>query len=137
MVAGIEQLRILNEDNLVEDSHRKGIKLLSQLKKLATKHEIIGDVRGKGLLVGVEINTEHSKNSTEKFHQENGALAKQIKALCFAKGLIVETGGRYGAVIRFLPALTIPEELLNKAVDILDEAIAEATQPKMSLMEPA
>ena len=77
--------------------------------------EIIRDVRGRGLLIGVEI--------ADPSGSDSGGLARAIQRAALERGLIVELGGRHGAVVRFLPPLNVTRRTLDQAVEILRESI--------------
>ncbi|WP_030544472.1 4-aminobutyrate--2-oxoglutarate transaminase [Streptomyces albus] len=88
-----------------------------RLLALREKYEVIGDVRGRGAMLAIELVRPGSK---EPAPDTTAALAKA----CHAEGLLVLTTGTYGNVMRFLPPLVIGEELLNEGLDILDGAFA-------------
>jgi 4-aminobutyrate aminotransferase/(S)-3-amino-2-methylpropionate transaminase len=81
------------------------------------KFDIIGDVRGRGAMIAVELVKPGSKDPNP---EATAALAKA----CHAEGLLVLTAGTYGNVLRFLPPLVMPEHLLNEGLDILETAFA-------------
>lgn len=123
MVAGQKTMEIIKRDDLCGASDKKGELLKKKLLSLKEKHAVIGDVRGRGLMLGIEIIQPVEGVINSKIPLANGVLAGEIKKICFQQGLIIETGGRYGAVLRFLPALTISENEITKVVDILDSSI--------------
>jgi diaminobutyrate-2-oxoglutarate transaminase len=92
------------------------------LKSVAAQSEIVGDVRGVGLMLAAEI-------VDPMLPREHGAaapdpeLARQIQLACLEHGLIVETGGQYGNVVRFLPPLTIDEADMSDALNAFDSAV--------------
>lgn len=118
MISGNKTMEIIKRDNLCGAAAEKGKYLKDNLLRLQKKYPVIGDVRGRGLMLGIEMIKPESDNAAA-----DGELAKEIKKTCFLEGLIVETGGRHGAVIRLLPALTIDYDELNKAVRILEYSI--------------
>lgn len=121
MIAGIETIRIIKEENLCEKSRLKGDLALSMLQELKLRHPCIGDIRGKGLLIGLEIVDVDGKADDFGVKPGDHKRVQQIKKACFENGLIIESGGRHGSVLRFLPALNISESLLIEAIDILAE----------------
>lgn len=125
MVAGRKGMEIICRDKLAEAASEKGAWLKSELEKLQQKYNFIGDVRGRGLMLGAEIVHPNTARSSKHPDLGDGSLATTIKMQCFANGLILETGGRYGAVLRFLPALTISMEVLARAVEILDLSMSQ------------
>jgi 4-aminobutyrate aminotransferase/(S)-3-amino-2-methylpropionate transaminase len=89
-----------------------------RLVALAEKYEVIGDVRGRGAMLAVELVKD--RTTKEPAPESTAALAKA----CHAAGLLVLTTGTYGNVLRFLPPLVIGEDLLHEGLDILEEALA-------------
>lgn len=124
MVAGLATFRLLNENNLAAQALEKGAWLQQRLKQLQQEYPLIGDVRGRGLMVGAEIINPDGTLDYNSNPVADGALAGKIKRECFKRGLIIETGGRDGAVLRFLPALTIEQEQLERALDILEGVLS-------------
>ena len=89
-----------------------------RLEALAGKYDVIGDVRGRGAMLAVELVEPGSKTP-------NAALTGAIAAACHQQGLITLTAGTYGNVLRFLPPLVIGEDLLHEGLDILEQAFAQ------------
>jgi diaminobutyrate-2-oxoglutarate transaminase len=116
--AGIAAARIIQRDRVLENVNELGEYALARLEALQSEHGLIGDVRGKGLLIGVEI----VEPATQRADQA-AALAIQRRAL--EHGLILELGGRYDAVLRLLPPLNLSRETLDQALEILEAVIGE------------
>lgn len=125
MVAGNTTMRILERDRFDLHAAQMGELLMGGLRDLARRHPVLGDVRGRGLMVGVEVITP-SRGSAPG--PQDGALAKAIKRHAFENGLLIETGGRHGAVLRFLPPLVINRSDIGAILDRLDTAIFQALQ---------
>jgi 4-aminobutyrate aminotransferase/(S)-3-amino-2-methylpropionate transaminase len=87
-----------------------------RLTAMREKFDIIGDVRGRGAMIAIELVTDRA--TKEPNPEATAALAKA----CHAEGLIVLTCGTYGNVLRFLPPLVIGEDLLNEGLDIIEQA---------------
>ena len=88
----------------------------ARLTAMAEKYEVIGDIRGRGAMIAIELVRDRA---TKEPHPEaTAALAKA----CHQEGLVVLTCGTYGNVLRFLPPLVIGEELLNEGLDIIEQA---------------
>lgn len=83
-------------------------------------------------MVGVEIIDPEQPEAIHLPRRLNGELARDIKRECFARGLILETGGRHGGVLRFLPPLVITEQEIDAALRILDSAISAAHRCRAS-----
>ena len=90
--------------------------VLPRLEALAAEGGVVGDVRGRGAMLAVELVTPGST-------APNAAAAKAVAAACLQEGVIVLTCGTYGNVIRLLPPLTIGDELLLDALDVLEAAL--------------
>ncbi len=90
--------------------------VLPRLQALAAEGGVVGDVRGRGAMLAVELVTPGSV-------APNAAAAKAVAAACLQEGVIVLTCGTYGNVIRLLPPLTIGDELLLDALDVLEAAL--------------
>jgi 4-aminobutyrate aminotransferase/(S)-3-amino-2-methylpropionate transaminase len=89
-----------------------------RLTAMAEKFDIIGDVRGRGAMIAIELVKD--RDTKEPNPAATAALAKA----CHAEGLLVLTCGTYGNVLRFLPPLVIGEDLLNEGLDIIEQAFA-------------
>ncbi|MFJ9567853.1 4-aminobutyrate--2-oxoglutarate transaminase [Streptomyces fuscichromogenes] len=92
--------------------------LKSRLSALSEKHEIIGDVRGRGAMVAVELVTDRASKAP------NAEATAAVAKACHEAGVLVLTTGTYANVIRFLPPLVIGEDLLSEGLDVLAEAFA-------------
>lgn len=122
---GIEVLNIIQEQNLIENSHRMGLRLLEGLRKLLD-HPTVGDVRGKGLLAGVEF--VRDKQAKEPFPVEY-KFGKRLFEEAFARGLVVfpasgTVDGVAGDHILLAPPFIITANQVDDLVGILDDAIA-------------
>ena len=121
MAAGLATLRFIQSEQLCEHARSMGELFDARLQELAVSRPYMGDVRGRGLMLGVEIVNVAERDSLDRPLGDR-ALALRIQAECFRRGLIVELGGRYGAVIRLLPPLVITGEQAHRVCDILSAA---------------
>lgn len=119
MAAGFAALNFMEENRLPEHAARLGAHMLKRLEEIKAESKFIGDVRGRGLMIGIEF----VKDKKTKAPAED--TARDIRKRCYPKGLIVELGGHYDNVIRFLPPLVLTEELADKGIDVLAEAVKE------------
>ncbi len=110
-------VEVITEERLVERAARLGEKALKRLKELEDSVEIVGNVRGKGLMIGVEL--VKSKDTKEPAAKEAAAVIERA----FKRGLLVIGAGV--SVVRIAPPLTIEEELLDRGLDILESVIKE------------
>ena len=111
-------LDIIEHEKLVERAEKTGLYLYDLLLKLKMKYSFIGDVRGKGLVYGIEfVKDRESKEPASD-------LAKEIVLKCVEKGLMVGKLGLHGNVMRVAPPLVITLELIDSAVAILDDVFS-------------
>jgi diaminobutyrate-2-oxoglutarate transaminase len=123
MATGTATLQYIKEHRLVEHAGEMGERLLCSLSRLQEEYPEIGDVRGRGLMVGAEMVNPSLPPSTSGSHPADPGLASRIQQECFKRGLILEVGGRHGAVVRFLPPLIITREQLDEVMAIFKEAV--------------
>jgi diaminobutyrate-2-oxoglutarate transaminase len=118
--AGSAGLRFMLDYNLADHSANLGQTMLSWLKEIESDSKIIGEARGKGLMLGVEMVAD--KDSKEPAPE----LAAKVRLISHRHGLLVEIGGHYNNVVRFLPPLVLTEELAIKGIEIFEDAVREA-----------
>lgn len=124
MVAGTAVMEALFEQDLVAQVREKGGYLEAALTGLARKYPEVGDVRGRGLMWGLEIVDPRSEPDPRLgSRRADGPRARSIQRACLERGLIVEAGGRHGAVVRLLPPLITSPAELAEVVSILDLAL--------------
>jgi diaminobutyrate-2-oxoglutarate transaminase len=126
MAAGTATLKYIKENNLSQHAKELGEKLMLELSILQNEIPEIGDVRGRGLMVGAEIVNPKIPSGQKGTFAANPKLASRIQRECFNRGLILEVGGRHGSVIRFLPPLIITEEQLDDVIAIFKDAVRAA-----------
>ncbi|MEV7781606.1 4-aminobutyrate--2-oxoglutarate transaminase [Kitasatospora sp. NPDC088351] len=115
--AALGAIETMKEQDLNGKAQRIGEIMLGRLREMQEKFGIIGEVRGRGAMIAVELVQPGGK-------EPNAAATAAIAKACHAEGLVVLTAGTYGNVLRFLPPLVIPEHLLNEGLDILEGAFA-------------
>jgi 4-aminobutyrate aminotransferase / (S)-3-amino-2-methylpropionate transaminase / 5-aminovalerate transaminase len=120
--AALGAIRSMEEDDLPARARRIGEIMLPRLRRLQQDHPVIGDVRGRGAMVAVELVRPGTREPDPETTQ---AVAKA----CHAEGLVVLTAGTYGNVLRFLPPLVIPEHLLLEGLSIIEKAFAGLGAP--------
>ncbi|WP_268540591.1 aspartate aminotransferase family protein [Bacillus atrophaeus] len=117
----LKNLQIMEDENLIQRSRDLGARLLGELQSLR-EHPAVGDVRGKGLLIGIEL----VKDKTTK-EPADADIINQIIAACKAKGLIIgkngDTAAGYNNVIQLAPPFCLTEEELSFIVKVLKESI--------------
>lgn len=118
--AALAVLDVFQDENLLQRAEAIGRRLTGFFTDLQRRDPRIGDVRGLGAMVGVELVT----NATDR--APDGALAARVVAAARRRGLLLLTAGSSGQVIRVLVPLIISDELLGRALVILSEAFTEA-----------
>ena len=117
MAAGTAALKFATENRLAEHAATVGSRMLKRLVEAEEERRYIGEARGLGLMIGIEFVKD---KSTKKPWPE---IASDIRTECYKRGLIVEIGGHYNNVIRFLPPLVVTEELADRGLDIFMDAV--------------
>ncbi|MBW1649521.1 MAG: 4-aminobutyrate--2-oxoglutarate transaminase [Deltaproteobacteria bacterium] len=117
--AALAVFDIIETENILQQAKALGENLKSHLENLKAEYQIIGDVRGIGAMIAMELVKDRKKKTPA---QEE---AKALTKYCLDKGLILLSCGVYGNVIRFLMPLTIPERLLSKGLEIIKEGLSE------------
>jgi diaminobutyrate-2-oxoglutarate transaminase len=125
MATGAAGIKYMLSEGLVGQAAVKGAKLMANLQALAKQVPEIGDVRGRGLMIGVET-VDTSKPAVRGAHPAFGEFAARVQANCFRRGMIIEKGGRHGAVLRFLPPLVVSDAEIDQACGIFEVAVKEA-----------
>jgi 4-aminobutyrate aminotransferase/(S)-3-amino-2-methylpropionate transaminase len=115
--AALGAIETMAKEDLPAAARRIGDVMLPRLRKLAQAAPVIGEVRGRGAMVAIEL----VEPGTLK---PNAAAAAQVAKACHSAGLLVLTCGTFGNVLRFLPPLVIGEALLNEGLSVLEEAFA-------------
>ncbi|AEH23976.1 acetyl ornithine aminotransferase family protein [Pyrococcus yayanosii] len=110
-------LEIIEKENLLENALRVGAFIMKRLREMQEEFEIIGDVRGKGLMIGVEIVRDE---------RPDPELTGKICWRAFELGLILPSYGMFGNVIRITPPLVITEEVAERGLEIMETAIRDA-----------
>ena len=115
---GLANIEIIERYDLLGNAERMGAYFKAGLEDLKERYEIVGDVRGLGLLLGIEI--VRSKDTREPAPE----LLQEIFARCLERGLILFGTGQDGNVTRVAPPLVITKEQVDKSLAIMEEAIA-------------
>ncbi len=115
--AALGAMRTMEELDLTGRARRIGEIMLPALRDMQSRYPVIGDVRGRGAMVAVELVKPGTK-------EPDAAATAAVAKACHAEGVLVLTAGTYGNVLRFLPPLVMPEHLLEEALGVLDKAFA-------------
>jgi 4-aminobutyrate aminotransferase len=113
-------LEVIKEEKLLENANKQGAYALKRLGELKERSKIVGDVRGKGLMIGVELveDKESKKPAAQK--------AAQVIIRSWKRGVAIVTCG--ASTIRIVPPLTIQREMLDTALDIVEDTIEEVAK---------
>ncbi len=117
--AALAVMDIMEEENIPKKAQNIGDHMVKRLNKIARKNKVIGDVRGLGSLVAIELFEEGDEN------KPSAKITAQLQACARDKGLILLSCGTNGNVIRFLPPLTIDDKTLDEGLNIVEECISQ------------
>lgn len=121
-VAGLQVIDMMKNEDLPGRAAKIGKTIVQKMKELQEKYPVIGDVRGLGAMVGIELVKDSKTKEPDK--ELTGRLAKE----CFKRGLVMLTAGIYGNVIRVLCPLVIADDQLNEALAIIEDAFEEVSK---------
>lgn len=123
-IAALTGIEIIEEENLIHNAQIMGDYFLGELIKLKEKHSIIGEVRGKGLAIGIELVKDQQ---TRQPDSKSTAIACYN---CFLHGLLVYNVGVLGNVLEITPPLTITKEEIDSAISILNQVFIEIKEER-------
>jgi ornithine--oxo-acid transaminase len=129
MTAGLASLRVIERDELVANAERMGQVLMGGLRELATRYEMIADVRGSGLMVGIELGQPSSRTGKINWrliHMASGGLFPQLVVIPLHRDqqVITMAGGK-NDVIKLLPALTITEDEVGLFLERFEKVLSD------------
>lgn len=124
--AALEVLNIIERENLLKRAVEIGRILRDRFERMAEKYAIIGDIRGIGAMMGMELVKD--RKTKEPAAKETAAVVKE----CLKNGLIVPRCGIYHNVLRMLVALVISDEELNEGLDVLEAALAKVSSQELT-----
>ncbi len=126
MATGAATLRYVAENGLAERAGVLGERIMAELRVLQRAERCIGDVRGRGLMIGIEIVEPDAAPDALGARPAAPAIARAIRSACLDRGLIVELGGRHDAVVRLLPPLVITDRQVESVLERFADAVAAA-----------
>lgn len=126
MAAGSATIRHIRNEALHEHAAAVGLNLLHKLQQLQSRYPQLGDMRGRGLMIGIEVVDPEGPRDALGHPPADPVLASAIQAECLKRGLILELGGRHGSVVRFLPPLIITERQIEHVLEIFTVAVSAA-----------
>jgi 4-aminobutyrate aminotransferase / (S)-3-amino-2-methylpropionate transaminase / 5-aminovalerate transaminase len=115
--AALGAIETMEREDLCGRARHIGEVMTARLRELAAAHDVIGDVRGRGAMVAVELTRPGTL-------EPDAATTAAVAKACHADGLVVLTCGTYGNVLRFLPPLVMPDHLLDEGLGVLEKAFA-------------
>jgi 4-aminobutyrate aminotransferase/(S)-3-amino-2-methylpropionate transaminase len=115
--SALAAIATIREDGLVERAQHIGETMLPRLQALASAYPAIGDVRGRGAMIAIELVGPDGITP-------DADLTKAVAGACHAEGVLVLTAGSYGNVLRFLPPLVITDDQLDDGLSVLEKAFA-------------
>ncbi len=114
----LSTIEIIEEEHLIENARMMGDYLKEGLESLMTRHPLIGDVRGRGLLMGVEL--VRNRVTKEYATSECNQLMEETRK----RGLLIGKGGLFGNVVRLAPPLSVNKDEINFMINVLDESLS-------------
>ncbi len=118
--AALANIQVLKAEKLPQNAAARGEQIMRRLREAQQTCDLIGEVRGKGLMIGVELVSDR-KAKTPAADQ-----AKQVRKLARENGVLVGAGGTFGNVVRIQPPLVITPEQADKACDVIVDALGKA-----------
>jgi len=128
MATGYASLRIMREQDLAGNAQARGDFIRSELNRLAQEFPCIGNVRGRGLMIGIEIVDERRPADRMGSLPADAVLAAEIQKACFNNKLLLERGGRNGTVVRLLAPLIITQQECEELIKRFRQSVADALE---------
>jgi len=117
LAVGAETLKILGEGDVIDRARHRGARVLERLREMAQRHPTLGDVRGRGFMIGAEF--VHSGTGRRAW----GERAKAMRSALLARGVLMHTAGAWDQVLRFMAPLVIEDELLERGLHAFEESL--------------
>ncbi len=119
--AGVATIQAIREEKMLENATERGVQLMTGLRKLQEEYSEIGDVRGRGLMVGTEFIVDGRAHKAKP-------LVKEIIHSAEEKGLLLLSCGTYDNTLRWIPPLNVTSEQINEGLRIFGEALKESVK---------
>jgi 4-aminobutyrate aminotransferase len=116
--AGVATIRAMRDEHMLENATERGIQLMTGLRKLQEEYSQIGDVRGKGLMIGAEFILDGRPDKAKQ-------LAKDIIHAAEDRGLLLLSCGTYDNTVRWIPPLNVKSEQVNEGLKIFEDSLKE------------
>jgi 4-aminobutyrate aminotransferase len=128
--AALASIKFIEREDLCAKSRQDGEYVMSRLRSLQERFPLIGEVRGMGLMVGIELVTDEALTPAV-------GQAEAIRAYCLEHGVLVGVGGVFGNVVRIQPPLVITRDQLDHALEVLEQALSQVTTGDRAPLQPA
>lgn len=137
MAAGAATIRYVVEHGLAARAAALGIRLIGRLMRYQAQFPFLGQVRGRGLMIGLEIVDAGAEPDALGALPAAPRVARHLRGELLARGVIAELGGRHGAVLRLLPALTLGDDEADHLLAVLGRAFAVVAEDSAAVRRPA
>lgn len=117
MAGGLAYLDFLKDNKILEHVNNLGNRILKRLNEIEASSEVVGESRGKGLMLGFEMVQD------KRSRKPSPELASKLRHEAVKRGVIIEIGGHYHNVARILPPLVLTSELADRGLDVLEDAL--------------
>lgn len=117
--AGVATIRVLRDENMLENADERGQQLMTGLRKLQEEYSQIGDVRGKGLMIGAEFMVADRPEKAKP-------LVKEVIHAAEARGLLLLSCGTYDNTIRWIPPLNVTSEQIRDGLEMFSDALRDS-----------
>jgi len=118
--AAVATVRAMRDEKMLDNANARGEQLVQGLQELQSEFPVIGDVRGRGLMIGTEFR--------DKDNQPDKSTTKAVAKACLDRGLLLLTCGSWDNVIRWIPPLVVTEQQIKDALGIFAKSLAENTR---------
>lgn len=116
--AGVATIRAIRDEKMLENATERGIQLMTGLRKFQEEYSQIGDVRGKGLMIGTEFIVDGRAHKAKQ-------LVKDVIQAAEKKGMLLLSCGTYDNTLRWIPPLNVTSEQINEGLNIFGESLKE------------
>ncbi len=128
--AALANINFIERENLPAKANQDGDYIIPKLRLLQERFPVIGEVRGLGLMIGIELVASDGITPAPD-------RAEAVREFCLKHGVLVGVGGVYGNVVRIQPPLVITRDQIDCALEVLERALGEGSPDRQSSMEPA
>ncbi len=118
--AGVATIKAMRDEKMPENAQVRGTQLLNHLRRIQLDYPVIGDVRGLGLMIGVEFRANDRK--------PDKTTTKAVVQACFERKLMLLTCGTYDNVIRWIPPLIVTDKQIDEAIEIFTDSLKSAVK---------